>query len=49
MFDVIKMPVTKNEKTGKWRIGSGKAIYTTKKNAETAQQAYYASKNKNRK
>ena len=49
MREVIKIPVTKDEKTGKWRIGSGKAIYTTKKNAETAQQAYYASKNKNRK
>jgi hypothetical protein len=39
------MPVTKAS-NGKWRIGSGKAMYTTKAAAEKAYRAYLAKKNK---
>ena len=38
------MPVTKCS-NGKWRIGTGKCIYTTKTAAEKAMQGYYASQN----
>ena len=38
------MPVTKDKKTGKWRIGSGKPIYDTKKDAERAYRGYLWSK-----
>lgn len=37
------MPVYKC-KNGKWRIGSGKCIYDTKKDAVSAYQAYLAEK-----
>jgi hypothetical protein len=37
------MPVRKC-KNGKWRIGSGKCMYTTKKKAQKAYRAYLAKK-----
>lgn len=42
------MPVSKSS-NGKWRIGSGKAIYKTKAAAERAYRAYLAKKNKKKK
>lgn len=36
------MPVKKDSRTGKYRIGSGKPVYKTKAAAERAQRAYYA-------
>ena len=39
------MPVTKC-KNGKWKIGKGKCIYTSKKNADKAYKAYLAKKNR---
>ena len=39
----IFMPVKKCS-NGKYRIGSGDCMYTTKEKAERAQQAYYAQK-----
>jgi hypothetical protein len=38
------MPVTKDKKSGKWKIGSGKAMYKTKAAAEKAYRAYRAKK-----
>jgi hypothetical protein len=38
------MPVTKDKKTGKWKIGSGKPMYTSKASAEKAYRAYRAKK-----
>lgn len=40
------MPVTKDKRTGKWRIGSGPAMYKSKKSALKAQRAYYAKRGK---
>ena len=40
------MPVKRDLATGKWKIGSGKPIYTSKENAEKAYRAYLAKKNK---
>ena len=37
------MPVTKCP-NGKWRIGTGKCMYTTKDHAERAQRAMHARK-----
>jgi hypothetical protein len=42
---IVKMPVTKCA-NGKYRIGNGKCIYTSKKKAEKAYKAYIAKKNK---
>lgn len=39
------MPVIKCG-NGKWRIGSGKCMYTTKKKATAAYRAYLAKKKK---
>lgn len=39
------MPVKKCS-SGKYRIGSGKCIYTTKANADKAYKAYLVKKNK---
>lgn len=39
------MPVKKG-KNGKWKIGSGKAMYKTKTDAERAYKAYKAKKGK---
>jgi len=39
------MPVTRC-KNGKYRIGSGKCMYTSKASAEKAQKAYKAKQNK---
>ena len=38
------MPVKKSGR--KWKMGSGKAEYETKEDAEKAQRAYYAKKSK---
>lgn len=38
------MLVTQSKQTKKWRIGKGKYMYRTKKDAERAGRAYYASK-----
>lgn len=38
------MPVKKDKKTGKWKIGDGKAIYDTKEKAERAYKGYLAEK-----
>lgn len=43
------MPVKKCSKTGKWRIGSGKAMYATKAAAEKAYAAYRAKKHGSKK
>jgi hypothetical protein len=40
------MPVTQDKKTGKWRVGRGKAQYDTKAKAEEVQRAIYAKKGK---
>ena len=40
------MPVTKDSRTGKYRIGSGKPIYERKEDAEKAYRAYLAKKKK---
>jgi len=37
------MPVTKCS-NGKWRIGSGPCVYSTKKSAEAGMKAMYARK-----
>lgn len=42
------MPVLKGS-NGKWKIGSGKAIYDTKEKAERAYKAYLAKKHSNNK
>lgn len=39
------MPVTKAP-NGKWRIGSGKAVYNTKAAADKAYRAYLAKRKK---
>ena len=39
------MPVTYNKEKGKWCMGSN-CIYNTKKDAESAEKAYYAKMNK---
>lgn len=36
------MPVTRDKRTGKWRIGNGKPVYSTKEKAEAAYRAYLA-------
>lgn len=36
------MPVRRDPKTGKWRIGNGPAMYKSKKKAEDAYAAYRA-------
>lgn len=41
------MPVTKG-KSGKWRIGSGKAIYPTKQAAKKAYRGYLGKKHSKR-
>ena len=38
------MPVTKDKKSGKWKIGGGKPIYSTKAAALRAQRGYYANR-----
>jgi hypothetical protein len=40
------MPVTKDPKSGKWRIGRGKPIYRTRAAALRAYRAYLAKRNK---
>ena len=42
------MPVRKAS-NGKWRIGNGKAMYTSKKSAEKAYKAYRAKKHSDKK
>ena len=42
------MPVTKGS-NGKWKIGSGKAMYTSKAAAVRAYRAYLAKKNDKKK
>ncbi len=39
------MPIVYDKKTRKYRIGSGKPVFTTKENATKAYQAYLAKKN----
>lgn len=40
------MPVKKDPKSGKWKIGRGKPIYKTKAAAMRAQRGYYSNKRK---
>jgi len=40
------MPVTRDKQSGKWRIGSGKAMYKSKESANKAYRGYMASKRK---
>ncbi len=42
------MPVKLDARTGKWRIGSGPAMYDTKAAAERAYKGYLAKKGKKR-
>lgn len=42
------MPVRKDKRTGKWKIGRGKPIYRTKKSAQKAERGYYASRGRKR-
>ena len=43
------MPVTKDKQSGKWRIGSGKAMYKTKESANKAYRGYMAKQSKRKK
>lgn len=38
------MPVIQDPKTKKWKIGKGKPIYNTKKDAEAAYKGYLGDK-----
>lgn len=38
------MPVTRDPKTGKWKIGTGRPMYKTKEAAERAYKGYLAQK-----
>jgi len=43
------MPVTRDKRSGKWRIGSGKPMYKSKESANRAYRGYLAKKKTERK
>ena len=44
----VGMPVRRDSRTGKYRIGSGKAMYKSKASANRAYRAYLAKKHSRR-